>query len=58
MCCPPSPSALFSLPIPLPTANISLDDLKAGNFKPEQILVEEKLSSPLAALAGTALLPR
>ena len=50
-----SPSALFSLSIPLPGANISLNDLKAGNFKPEQILVEQKLSSPLAALAQTAV---
>jgi hypothetical protein len=50
-----SPSALFSLSIPQPNANVSLDDLKAGNFKPEQIFVEQKLSSPLSGLAGTAL---
>ncbi len=50
-----SPSALFSLSIPLPNANVSLDDLKAGNFKPEQIFVEQKLSSPLSGLAGTGL---
>ena len=50
-----SPSALFSLSIPQPNANVSLDDLKAGNFKPEQIFVEQKLSSPLSDLAHTAL---
>ena len=53
-----SPSALFSLSIPRPSANISLDDLQAEHFKPEQILVEQKLSSPLSGLAKTALVAR
>jgi hypothetical protein len=50
-----SPFALFSLSIPQPNAHISLDDLEAGNFKPEQILVEQKLSSPLSGLTKTGL---
>ena len=56
------PTALFSLSIPQPSANISLDDLNAGNFKPEQIpeqiLVEQKLYSPRSDFAKTALVGR
>lgn len=50
-----APLALFSVSIPQAGANIALTDLQSGNFKPDQILVEQKLSSPLTNLTKTAL---
>ena len=51
-----APSALFSISIPKPGANLTPANLESGNYKPEQILVEQKLASPLASLAGTGAL--
>ena len=50
-----SPSALFSITLPKHDAGLSLSDLAAGKYTPDQILVEQKLSSPLTGLinAGT-----
>lgn len=51
-----SPSALFSISIPKPSASLSPANLQSGNYSPDQILVEQKLTSPLASLAGTGVL--
>jgi len=51
-----SPSALLSISIPKPSANLSPANLQSGNYTPDQILVEQKLASPLASLAGAAAL--
>ena len=51
-----SPSALFSVTIPEPDAHLSLNDLKAGNFTRDEILVEQKLASALTSLAQSAAL--
>jgi hypothetical protein len=51
-----SPSALFSITIPRANAQISLNDLKAGNYTPDQILVEQKLASALPSLAQSGIL--
>jgi hypothetical protein len=51
-----SPSALLSISIPKPSASLSPANLQSGNYTPDQILVEQKLASPLANLAGAGAL--
>jgi len=48
------PSALFSISIVQP--NVTLANLLANNFTPAQLIVEQKLASPLASFAQTATL--
>jgi hypothetical protein len=52
----PSPSALFSVTVLAPGTGVSLDNLRQGNFQPGQVLVEQKLASPLAQLAQAGVL--
>jgi hypothetical protein len=51
-----APSALFSISIPKPSANLSPANLQSGKYTPDQILVEQKLASPLANFAATGAL--
>ncbi|HLK20634.1 MAG TPA: hypothetical protein VKT81_16885, partial [Bryobacteraceae bacterium] len=51
-----SPSALFSVTVLAPGSGVSLDNLRQGKFQPNQVLVEQKLASPLAQLAQAGML--
>ncbi|MGA7410244.1 MAG: hypothetical protein WBW33_07145 [Bryobacteraceae bacterium] len=51
-----SPSALYSVTVLAPGSGVSLDNLRQGNFQPAQVLVEQKLASPLAQLAQAGVL--